>query len=202
MRDLPKTLIFLGPQGSGKGTQAKLLVEKFGYTTYGTGDILRAISQEDSELGRKVKETIDAGHLVDPDLISEVVKEKLSKLDPDKLVIIDGYPRSMKQLRLMKEIMPEMGREGYLVLYFDISEGETLKRLGLRAEKEGRADDAEGAIRKRLEHFRSETLPMVEQMERDGKVIRINGMPSVEEIHSEVLKKLSLSISSEASRTR
>ena len=190
--NLPRTLIFLGPQGSGKGTQAELLAKGFGYRNYSTGDMLRKIAEEDSELGRKVKSTIDAGHLVGPELVSAAVADLLMKLPPKDPVIIDGYPRSLEQLRLMKELLPKAGRNEYAVLYFDITEAETFKRLGLREKKEGRADDNESSIRKRLEYFRNETMPMITLMEKEGKFIRVNGMPSIARIHQDVIQKLNL----------
>jgi len=190
--NLPRTLIFLGPQGSGKGTQAELLAKGFGYRNYSTGDMLRKIAEEDSELGRKVKSTIDAGHLVGPELVSAAVADLLMKLPPKDPVIIDGYPRSLEQLRLMKELLPKAGRNEYAVLYFDITEAETFKRLGLREKKEGRADDNESSIRKRLEYFRNETMPMITLMEKEGKFIRVNAMPSIARIHQDVIQKLNL----------
>jgi len=94
------TLIFLGPQGSGKGTQAKLLVDKFGYHFIEAGASLRVIAKEDTDLGRKVKQTIDGGNLVEPQLVTEVIADQLSKLDSRAKVIIDGYPRTRKQYEL------------------------------------------------------------------------------------------------------
>jgi len=168
------------------------LAKGFGYRNYSTGDMLRKIAEEDSELGRKVKSTIDAGHLVGPELVSAAVADLLMKLPPKDPVIIDGYPRSLEQLRLMKELLPKAGRNEYAVLYFDITEAETFKRLGLREKKEGRADDNESSIRKRLEYFRNETMPMITLMEKEGKFIRVNGMPSIARIHQDVIQKLNL----------
>lgn len=187
-----KTLIFLGPQGSGKGTQARLLAERFGYQTYSTGEILRNISKEDSSLGLQVKQTIDAGHLVQPELISEVVLETLCSVPTDEKVIIDGYPRSLAQYELMKQNFPKVGRGRYITVYFDITEDETMQRLQSRAEKEGRADDNEQAIKMRLAHYREETLPMIELMKKESNYIHIDGMPGIEEIHQDVVNKLGL----------
>lgn len=188
----PKTLIFLGPQGSGKGTQARLLAEKFGYRLIEAGELLRTIAKENNELGRKVKMTIDAGNLVEPWLITDVIKKRLSELSSDEAVIIDGYPRTVKQFELFQKLVSESGREDYLTLYFDITDFEALKRLGLRAEKEGRADDTKEAIKKRLSWSRGEVDPVVSKMEGAGKLSRIDGMPSIEEIHREVLERLGL----------
>lgn len=192
MQDLPKTLVFLGPQGSGKDTQAKLLAEKFGYNFIDTGTSLREIAKEDSELGRKVKTTIDGGRLVEPGLATEVINTQLAKLQAHQLVIVSGYPRGVDQYQLLKKTWPDLERGNFQVLYIDITDEEAMKRLLLRAEKENREDDTSEAIRKRLKWSREVVDPMAEKMEEEGKLIRIDGMPSIEEIHSEVLQKLNL----------
>lgn len=192
MADLPKTLIFLGPQGSGKDTQARLFSEKFGYRFIDMGTTLREIAKQETELGRKIKTTIDAGHMVEPEVATEVVNSKLNKLKSDEKVIVGAYPRGMEQYQLLKQTWPKLGRQDFLAVYIDITDEEALKRLLLRAEKEGRADDTAEAIKNRLSWSRSVVDPMVAELEKAGKLIRINGMPSIEEVHQEVLAKLNL----------
>jgi adenylate kinase len=188
--ELPKTLIFLGPQGSGKDTQARLLADKFGYKIFDTGTILREISREDTELGRRVKTTIDGGNLVDAELASEVIAERLAQLRTEEKVIVVGYPRGMRQYELLKESWAKLGRDEFLAIYVNITDEEAIKRITLRAEKEGRADDALEAVKKRLAWSRSEVDPMVDEMEKEGRVIRIDGMPSIEGIHQDILSQL------------
>ena len=185
-------VIILGPQGSGKDTQAKLLAEKFGYKVVDTGTALREIAKEDTPLGRKVKAIIDAGHMVEPELATEVIRAYLSELNAGEKVIVVGYPRGIEQHGLLKQTWPKLGRGNFLTVYIDITDEEVIKRLMLRAEKEGRADDTLQAIKKRLAWSRAVVDPMVSEMEKEGKVIRIDGSPSIEKVHEEIVKKLEL----------
>lgn len=188
-----KNLILLGPQGSGKGTQAELLSEKFGYVYIGAGDSLREIAKEDSDLGRQVKATIEAGHLVDPELMAQVIKEKVLSVSANSAVIIDGFPRNLLQFGMLEKFWASLGRGDYEVLLIDLPEDETVKRLSLRASIEKRGDDTPEGIRRRLHIYQNETRPMLEKMRRAGKtVIEIDGRPSIEDVHREILEKLQL----------
>ena len=185
-------LIILGPQGSGKDTQADLLAKKFGYKVIDTGTALREIAKEDTSLGRRVKATIDAGQMVEPELATEVIRAYLSELNAGEKVIVVGYPRGIEQYSLLKQTWPKLGRGNFLTVYIDITDEEATKRLMLRAEKEGRADDTLEAIKKRLSWSRAVVDPMVSEMEKEGKLIRIDGAPSVEKVHDEIVKRLEL----------
>ena len=182
-------LIILGPQGSGKGTQAGLLKEKTRAALFGSGDILREIANSDTELGKKIHQIINIdGNLAPPELISEAIRERVSTVPAAESLILDSYPRSLEQFELFQKFWPATGRGDYRVLFIELSEDEAVKRLLLRK----RLDDTEQTIRKRLELFKEETLPMIEEMETAGKVIRINGEQSIEEVHKEILQKLNL----------
>ena len=123
-------LIILGPQGSGKTTQAELLAKKLGFALFGAGDLLREIAQEDTELGRAVHHTINLeGRLVQPELISQIIKEKVEALPKDRGLILDGYPRTLTQYELFKKFWPETGRGDYRVVFIELSDEEALKRL-------------------------------------------------------------------------
>jgi len=206
-------LIILGPQGSGKTTQAELLAKTFGFALFGAGDLLREIAQEDTELGRKVRQTINAeGRLVQPELISEVINEKVATVPKNRGLILDGYPRSLTQYALFKKFWPETGRGDYRVVFIELSEEEAVKRLTRRVTCENcgavyiegttqecakcggrlvrRPDDTPAAIRIRLQSFYSETMPMIRAMEADGKVSHIDGAPSIDEVHRRIVANL------------
>lgn len=187
--DKTLNLIILGPQGSGKGTQAELLQKKLHSALFGAGDVLREIAKKDSELGRRVHQTINVeGRLVEPQLISEVMKEKISSVSKDQSLILDSYPRSLEQFEFFRKFWPQMQRGDYKVIYIELSEAEGIKRMGLRK----RLDDTQEAIRKRLELFNSQTLPMIEKMDEGAQTIRINGDQSIEAVQGEILEKLNL----------
>ena len=180
-------LIILGPQGSGKTTQAELLGKRFGFALLGAGDALREIAQEDTELGRKVRQTINVeGRLVEPELISNVIKEKVAAVPKDRVLILDGYPRSLMQYELFRKFWPETGRGDYQVVFIELSDEEAVKRLT----KRGRPDDMPDAIRTRLQSFRNETVPMVSAMEADGKVFHIDGAQPIDEVRRQIVATL------------
>jgi len=180
-------LIILGPQGSGKTTQAELLAKTFGFALLGAGDALREIAQEDTELGRKVRQTINVeGRLVEPELISTVIKEKIAAVPKDQGLILDGYPRSLAQYELFRKFWPETGRGDDQVVFIELSDQEAVKRLT----KRGRPDDMPAAIRTRLQSFYSETMPMVSAMEADGKVFHIDGAQPIDEVRRQIVATL------------
>lgn len=192
-KTLPRNLIILGPQGSGKGTQAQLLADKYNLILIGAGDSLREIAKQDNELGRRVHQTINVeGRLVEPELIAEVLEERLRQLPKDQGVIIEGFPRSPKQYELMRAFWPKLARGDYKVIFIDLSEDEAVKRLLKRAKLEKREDDRLEAIKMRLQLFNSETLPVLKALEVEGKVIRIDGEQSIQEVQEQIVKKLNL----------
>ena len=207
-------LIFLGPQGSGKGTQAKLLADRLNLVVIDTGATLREIAKTDTDLGRRVAETINRGRLVEPELAEEVVRQKVEKISTEQGIVIDGFPRSLEQYTLMKRFWPQTKRADYQVIFIDLTLDASIERLGKRVTCElcgsvyivgefescqncggnlvHRADDEPDAIAKRLELFPSQTKPLLQQLEREGKIIKIDGAPSIEEVQADILKKLNL----------
>ena len=209
----PPTVIVLGSQGSGKTTQAELLAKTFGFALFGAGDVLRQIAQEDTELGRRLRQTINVeGRLVEPELISKLIKEKIATVPKDRGLILDGYPRSLTQYELFKNFSPETGRDDYQVVLIELSDEEAVKRLTKRVACENcdavyiegstekcaecggrlvrRPDDTPTAIRVRLQSFYSETMPMIRAMEADGKVLRIDGALPIDEVHRRIVASL------------
>lgn len=181
------SLVILGPQGSGKDTQAELLGKKFGLIVIGAGNELREIAKTDTKLGKKVNQTINVeGRLVEPELIVEVIENRLSKIPLDQSIVVHGFPRSLRQYELMKDSWTRLDRQNYKVIFIDLPEEEALKRIAGRR----RVDDHPEALKKRFELFNSETMPVVKQLENEKKLIRIDGSPSIEKVHEEIVKKL------------
>jgi adenylate kinase len=183
-------LILFGIQGSGKGTQAKLLAEKYGYQIFETGAELRKLAKEDSELGRKVKETIESGHLVSSELVLEIVKNFVSQAENGK-IIFDGIPRNQDQNIAFRGILAEYNLD-YTAVHFKLDKQESLIRLFKRAEIEGRADDNEESIKRRIDIFFADTLPIVETYKQEGKLIELDATPSIEEVFQNLEQTLEL----------
>jgi adenylate kinase len=209
-------LIFLGPQGSGKTTQAELLAATRGLALLGAGDVLREIARQDTPLGKRVHQTVNVeGRLVEPELISEVIKEKIATVPLNRGLILDGYPRNAAQLALFKKFWPETGRGDYQVIFIQLDDGQAADRLTRRVTcencgaiyREGtqakcancggrlfkRPDDTPEAIRTRLQSFYSETMPMIRAMDAEGKVSHIDGALPIDEVQRQIAAKLARS---------
>lgn len=193
-----------GIQGSGKGTQSKILKDYYDMAYFETGAELRKLAQEDSELGKKVKSIIEAGHLVDNDVVMEIVENFMKSVPEGKGVIFDGIPRKMEQKETLDTLLNEHGRE-FKVVILDLSEEQALDRLTKRricskckevypakydkdeCEKCGgelitRTDDNAESIKVRLQAFTDETMPVVNKYDDEGKLIHVDGSGSIEEV--------------------
>jgi len=128
---MAKTLIFLGPPGAGKGTQAEKLVEEKGFVQLSTGDILREAVKKGTGLGKKAKEYMDAGKLVPDHLIIEIIEEKLKELE-GKDIILDGFPRTIPQAEALEKMLPHVGRKLDAVILFDVPDEVVIERISGR----------------------------------------------------------------------
>ena len=207
---MAKTLIFLGAPGAGKGTQAQKLSEDKGFIQVSTGDILRANVKEGTELGKEAKKYMEAGKLVPDELIIAMIEEKLEELK-DKDIILDGFPRTVKQAEALEELLNKVGRNLDVVILFDISDEEVIKRItGRRIDsKTGkvyhiefnpppedieviqRDDDKEEVVKKRLEVYHSQTAPLIDFYEKKGKLVKIDASKSPDEVYQDLLKIIS-----------
>jgi len=191
-----KALVIFGPPGIGKGTQAKLLAENPKYFHFSTGEMFRGLQTNpemaNSEIGKKVHELISVGNFVDDKTTVELffktlekyIKEK--KFNPKKqILLLDGIPRNSKQVELIKEKIDVVK----LVYFFCDDDNILIERLKKRAILEGRKDDKEEVIRKRLEIYKKDTEAILKKYD-ESLVLRINGMKSIEEIHEELIEKL------------
>ncbi|MGO1955407.1 adenylate kinase [Microbacterium sp.] len=175
-------LLIVGPQGSGKGTQGAVIADEYGVPVVSTGDIFRENIKNDTELGQKVKSITAAGDLVPDELTGEIVRDRLREDDAADGFLLDGYPRNTTQVGHLDEFLSERGEQLDAVILLDVPREESLKRLTLRAEQEGRDDDTEDVIANRLDIYESETAPIIDVYERRGIVDRIDGVGSLDEI--------------------
>ncbi|OGC82949.1 MAG: hypothetical protein A2788_00985 [Candidatus Abawacabacteria bacterium RIFCSPHIGHO2_01_FULL_46_8] len=208
-------LIFLGIQGSGKGTQARLLADQFGLLIFETGKEFRKIAEQDTALGRQIKATIDAGKLVPYDLPPRIAEEFVQQLGPDQRVIFDGVPREIPQAELFWPMLAKYKRD-YLLVNFLLTEAEGIRRLTGRLncpnpqcnaiypadEKsatcakcgstlEKRVDDADlASIKQRMSIFIKQTMPVIEEQKVLGRAIEINAQQSVEAVYQDLLEAL------------
>lgn len=186
------TIFFIGPQGSGKGTQARLLAKKLGFFYWEMGGILREVAAQNTELGRNVKSLIDNGVLLDDNLLLQVVKSRLSQIPSSQGVIFDGIPRRLGQAKFLLGYLKEQGRSSFTTMFIDIPRGESIGRLLKRAENEDRKDDTREGIETRLLYYENDTVPVLEFLRNQTIFFEINGMPSVEEVTKEINKELGL----------
>jgi len=182
-------IVLFGIQGSGKGTQAKIIAEKFNCKVCEMGAQLRELAKEDSELGIKVKTLIEAGHLVPADVILEIVENFVKGLSANDIALFDGIPRNENQKIRFDEVMKKYQRD-FIGIQIEIPEEETIKRLLSR----GRNDDNVDSIKNRIHHFNTETLPIIEDYKNLNKIVSINGFQSVDEVSKDIITVLEKNI--------
>ena len=183
-------ILLLGPQGSGKGTQAQRISRTYGIPHIATGDMLRAAMAAGTELGRRVKPIYDAGELVPDELMIDLIRERLSQPDAVQGFVLDGFPRTLELAEALDDMLLELGSPLDVVFDLQIDEATTIQRLLDRAHKEGRSDDTPEAIAKRLQLFRDATLPVIEHYRAQGKFVGIHAGATVNEVFNEIQEAL------------
>lgn len=172
-------IIVMGPQGSGKSTQADLLAEVLGLPCLEMGDLLHFISQEETERGRKIKKAMEAGVLVGDETILKVVEEHLQMPAYKKGYVLDGFPRNL-------ETAKEFNQKINQVFYLKVSDKENIKRLV----KRGRKDDTPELIKKRLKIYHQETEPVLDYYRQKGILEEVDGERPIEMIHQDIVGRL------------
>jgi adenylate kinase len=179
--------VLFGPPGSGKGTQAELIIRDFGLTHVSTGDMLRAEASTGSALGREVAPLMAAGKLVPDDLIVRVIQERLRQDDARRGVVLDGFPRTVAQAGALDEMLVANGQQVGLIIALEVPVDDLVERLLGRAREQGRTDDTGEVIRERMVEYEAKTAPVLDHYrDRGARVARIDGVGSVEEVHERV----------------
>jgi adenylate kinase len=183
-------ILLLGPQGSGKGTQAKRISAEYGIPHVATGDMLREAIAAGTELGRKVKPILARGDLVpDEDMIS-LIRERLSRDDTVDGFVLDGFPRTMAQAEALDAMLREIGRELTIVFELQLPEEVCMERLLRRARLEGRVDDTPEVVKHRLDLYHRETEPLIEHYRATGKLVGIHADRPIPEVFAEIQEAL------------
>jgi adenylate kinase len=179
-------LLLLGPQGSGKGTQAARISAEYGIPHVSTGDMFRAALAADSELGRRIKPMYEAGELIPDDLTMELIEERLAEDDASDGFALDGFPRNLAQAEALDRMLGAIGRELDAVLYFDAPDEVVRQRVLGRARDEGRTDDTAVALERRLAIYHEQTVPVVERYRTTGKLVPLHAERPVNEVFAEI----------------
>lgn len=210
-------IIFLGPPGSGKGTQAKRVAERFKLTHISTGDVFREAISKGSELGMEIKAYVDNGKLVPDELVSRTVFEHLKKLGISGSYLLDGYPRTVEQANDLDAFGKKVGMSWDSVVFFDVEAEELVKRLSSRRQcpkckevfnlvtrppkKENvcdncgtalshRPDDVEDVVRKRLEVYQRQTAPVLDHYTAHAGFVRVNAKQDIDPVYNEIERSL------------
>jgi adenylate kinase len=181
-------VLILGPQGSGKGTQAKRIAAERGIAHVATGDILRDAVEGETALGLRVAPILERGDLVPDDLMIGLIRERLEGEDG---FVLDGFPRTLPQAEALEAMLSEIERPLDAVLHLAVDDDVATARLRERSVAEGRADDSPEAIRNRLRLYHELTEPVVERYREDGRLVTVDGEGTVEEVAAEIGDALS-----------
>ena len=173
-------LLFVGPPGAGKGTQAQRVAGRLGIAHVSTGDMFRSLDPT-TELGRRVKSIMEAGEYVPDEVVVEMLGDRIAEPDAAGGFILDGFPRTAGQVAALDELLGDDGLDRVVV--FEVDEDELVQRMLAR----GRADDTEETIRNRFRVYEEQTAPLIAEYERRGAVVRVHGVGDIDEITGRVL---------------
>jgi adenylate kinase len=185
-------ILLLGPQGSGKGTQAKRIAADYEIPHIATGDIIRAMKEADTPLGRELRAVYDRGDLVSDDLMIKLIEARLAANDARNGFILDGFPRTMPQAEALDSVLQKLGRDLDVVFVFQVNDrGTLLERILKRASEENRSDDAPEAIARRLQVYYDQTEPLIEYYRsRHGNVVGVHADRPIDSVYREIQESL------------
>jgi len=175
-------VVFLGPPGSGKGTQAKLLAERLGVPAVSTGEILRAAVAERNPIGLQAKTVMDTGELVSDDLMIALIRDRTQQPDARGGFILDGFPRTQAQAAALEAMLAETGQTLSGVLNLSVPEPLLVDRMAGRSAAESRSDDAPATVRERLRVYREKTAPLVDYYRKRDLLVDVDGVGTVTEV--------------------
>ena len=188
---MARRLLMLGPPGAGKGTQAQRLVEKLGVPQISTGMMLRDAVAAKTAVGLRAQAVMARGDLVSDDIVIAVAEQRLAAPDARRGFILDGFPRTPGQAAALDSMLARLGTPLERCIALSLDEDEIVRRLLKRAEIEGRSDDDEDTVRKRLKVYQAQTEPLIAHYSKQGIVRAVDGNASVDEVGKRIEEALS-----------
>jgi adenylate kinase len=179
-------LLVLGPQGAGKGTQAKRIATDHAIPHVSTGDMFRAAIAARSELGQQVEPILASGQLVPDEITIALIRERLGEADARGGFVLDGFPRNLAQAEALDEMLAQIGRRLDAALFFDLSDELATERMLRRVAEESRPDDTPDVIAERLRLYHGETEPVVEHYRAAGQLVPLHANRTIPEVYAEV----------------
>ena len=179
-------LLVLGPQGAGKGTQAKRIAEEYGVPHVSTGDMFRAAIAEQTDLGKQVEPLLASGKLVPDAITIALIRERLLQPDAEQGFVLDGYPRNLVQAEALDELFGAIGRGLDAILFFDLPDDVAVERMLKRATEENRPDDTPDVIAERLRTYHEQTEPIVEHYRVTGRLVPLHADRTIEQVWTEI----------------
>lgn len=183
-------LLLIGAPGAGKGTQAVKLSAAYKIPAISTGDIFRHNVKNETELGKQAKAFMDRGEYVPDSLTNDLVRDRLSQADAQEGFLLDGYPRTAEQVAELDSILEAAGSKLDVVVQLTADTDEVVRRLLNRAIEQGRADDTEAVIRRRLEIYEEQTAPLTSVYASRGLLVTVDGLGEVDEVTGRILEAL------------
>ena len=187
-------VLLFGPQGAGKGTQAKRISAEHGLPHVSTGDMFRAAIARETPLGLRVKPILESGELVPDELTIGLIRERLAEDDAHAGFVLDGFPRNIAQTKALDDLLAALERPLSAVLEFELPDEVSVERLLGRAAEEGRADDTPETIARRLEIYHRDTAPLSEHYRATGKLSVLHADRSIDEVWAEIERALSQAV--------
>ena len=180
-------VVFMGPPGAGKGTQAGVLAARLGIPHISTGDIFRANVAEGTELGKQAQQYMDAGEYVPDSVTNAMVRDRLTHDDCRPGFLLDGYPRTVEQVAELDAMLRSANQQLDVVVELTVDVDEVVDRLVKRAQEQGRTDDTEDIIRRRLQVYAEQTAPLIDTYSERGILVKVDGMGLIDEVSERLL---------------
>ncbi|HCX25079.1 MAG: adenylate kinase [Flammeovirgaceae bacterium] len=183
-------IVIFGPPGAGKGTQSEKIIEKYNVVHISTGDLFRWHTKNDTPLGLKVKEIMNSGELVSDDITIAMLREEVEKNPQASGFLFDGFPRTVPQAEALDELMKSLGTEIHAVVELDVTEAEVRARIAKRKELEGRVDDADDKLEKRIQEYFNKTVHVLPFYKDQGRLSTVNGIGDIDGIFNSIAEVL------------